>query len=137
MFPPLFTFLLAMRNVVTNKTPKNTTNKSILVFLSLFSDRLPFVPLFQICFSLSSFRFAKSRASVTRVANRPGMWMARSTTSLSHSISTMTVSSTATMVMRSAPIQVSVFFPFFTIPLPPFLFLHFLCNELWLATKRK
>ena len=32
--------------------PKNATSKSVFVFLSLFSDRLLFLPPFQICFSL-------------------------------------------------------------------------------------
>ena len=32
--------------------PKNATSKSVFVFRSLFSDRLLFLPPFQICFSL-------------------------------------------------------------------------------------
>jgi hypothetical protein len=55
----------------------------------------------------------------------------------SHFISTTAVSSITAMVVRSASIQVSVFCPFFTILRPPFLFLHFLCNELQLAAQRK
>jgi hypothetical protein len=47
------------------------------------------------------------------------------------------LSSTAAMVVRSTPIQASVFCLFFTILWPPFSFPHLLHNDSWLAAERK
>ncbi|KAJ6925557.1 hypothetical protein NC651_010063 [Populus alba x Populus x berolinensis] len=103
--PPLFTFLAGGDNAVTCKTNKNAASKSFFIFnpASLPSD-------------LPSLEPACG-------------WLDRHLPS-SHFISATAVLSTAAMVMRSAPIQASVFCPFFTVLWPPFSFPRRIRNEL-------
>ena len=68
--PPLFTFLAAGDNVVTCKTTKNTASKSVVAFFFVFSPA-----------SLQS-DLPNLEPGVARAANRPGVWMAGSATSL-------------------------------------------------------
>jgi len=101
------------------KTTKNTASKSVAAFLSLFSVRLLFLQICQIW----------SRALHAPPTDQACGWLDRQLSS-SHFISATAVLSTAVMVVRSAPIQTSVFSPFFTILWPSFSFPHYLCNEL-------
>jgi len=101
------------------KTTKNAASKSVAAFLSLFSVRLLFLQICQFW----------SRALHAPPTDQACGWLDRQLSS-SHFISATAVLSTAAMVVRSAPIQTSVFCPFFTILWPSFSFPHCLCNEL-------
>ena len=88
-------------------------SKSVVAFLSLFSVRLLFLQICQFW----------SRALHAPPADQACGWLDRQLPS-SHFISATAVLSTAAMVVRSAPIQVSVLCPFFTALRPSFSIPH-------------
>ena len=103
---------------------KNTTSKSVLV---LFSDRLLFLPLFQICFSFSSFTSEVGHCTRRQQAKRVDGWIGN----FRHPPSFLHRRCRPPLLWLGDRHPWSFgFLPRSTVLRPPLSFPHRLCNEL-------